>query len=81
MRPQGKFFPAEEFMAKKKIISQELTQLMDELIKAHPDSHRVKDLMHRCNIPYSKDPLVQMSQVLDSVSNFQVNKATKAKEL
>lgn len=46
-----------------------LEQLVDELMKDHPDQSLVRHLTGQLCIPYSKDPLTLMGSVLQSANS------------
>lgn len=43
----------------------ELEILVDELMRSKPDQKKVKDLMLSQGLEYAKDPIQQMSRVLE----------------
>lgn len=47
---------------------QQLEVLVEELMKNSPNKVKVKKLMTACGLPYSADPLRQISTVLNSMS-------------
>ncbi|MBX2995486.1 MAG: hypothetical protein KF681_11715 [Bdellovibrionaceae bacterium] len=54
----------------------ELARLVDELMKDEPDQKLIRSLMGKQGLPYSKDPITQMSTVLQSMDQ---NAAAPAK--
>jgi hypothetical protein len=44
--------------------TQDLDQLVDELMKDQPDEKRVKALMLKLGVPYSRDPVERINRVL-----------------
>lgn len=47
-----------------------MKELVDELIKDKPDTLKVQNLSRDLQLPYSADPVVQISTVLQSMSQF-----------
>lgn len=50
------------------VFSKELQGLVDELTKDEPNKAKIKKLMTACGLPYSTNPIHQLSTVLNSVS-------------
>lgn len=58
------------------LTSDELARLVEELMKDEPDQKLIRNLMGKQGLPYSKDPITQMSTILQSMDQ---NAATPAK--
>ncbi|MGE0631698.1 MAG: hypothetical protein AB7O96_04785 [Pseudobdellovibrionaceae bacterium] len=50
------------------VFLRDLQVLVDELTKNEPNKAKIKKLMIACGLPYSTDPIHQLSTVLNSVS-------------
>ena len=57
-----------------------LKKLVDELLKENPRSQLVKALTLELSMPYSGDPLTQMSTVLNSLNSIYL-RPSRRKEL
>ncbi len=57
-----------------------LKKLVDELLKENPRSQLVKALTLELGMPYSGDPLTQMSTVLNSLNSIYL-RPSRRKEL
>lgn len=48
--------------------SEKYVELVEELVKNQPNQKKIKDLMELNGLTYSKDPITQMSLVLDAIN-------------
>lgn len=62
--------------AKGELSAEEYQLLVDELMKDAPDQNLIRKLMSKQGLPYTQDPISQMSLVLQSMSTSR----TKTKE-
>ena len=60
-------------MAKSAQNAENLQTLIDELLKQKPSEERIQQLMHLHRIPYSNDPIVQLSSVLATLEDLNLN--------
>lgn len=49
------------------ITPEEYALLVEELMKENPNQKLVRQLMVKSGLPYSKDPIHQMGQILESI--------------
>ncbi len=54
-------------MPQVQLTPEEYARLVEELMKDEPDQKLIRQLMSKQGIPYSKDPIIQMSSVLQSL--------------
>lgn len=57
-----------------------LQQLVIELSKDQPQQKVVKDLMLQCELPFSSDPLKQLTVVLETIDQLKAKTETRRKE-
>jgi hypothetical protein len=58
----------------------EYAQLVDELMKDEPNQKVIRQLMQKQGLPYTKDPIIQMSTILKSMDQTLGNSNSKTKE-
>ncbi len=64
----------EENVAQKLVSHKLMQELVEELTKDNPDSDKVKTLSEKLDLPYSADPVIQISTVLQSMNNLNKNR-------
>ena len=58
----------------------EYAQLVDELMKDEPNQKVIRQLMQKQGLPYTKDPILQMSTILKSMDQTLGSANSKIKE-
>ena len=69
-----------DIMMKDQLTPDEYAQLVDELMKDEPNQKVIRQLMQKQGLPYTKDPIIQMSTILKSMDQTLGNANSKIKE-
>ncbi|MFN7728854.1 MAG: hypothetical protein ACK5P7_06835 [Bdellovibrio sp.] len=65
---------------KNQLTPDEYAQLVDELMKDEPNQKVIRQLMQKQGLPYSNDPILQMSTILKSMDQTLGSANSKVKE-